>query len=343
MTSYPTRYPGARWRPIPINHSPGMVLPPRGFIPHVQVGLNPLFGWFSNPTSAVSSHLWLGKNGDLEQYVSFDMKAWAQGSGNPYWISCECEGYDTEDYTPIQVQRLAEIYRWGMGVYGWPDHLTDSPAGQGLGTHRMGGPAWGGHSCPGDIRAGRRGDILAAALAHPTTAPPTEEDDVMTPEQEARLTKAIAAVPDAMNTLMTMLMRQAVTGDPPPPHGRRQGRLHAGGARPPAAPEQRRGPGAHRPPYPHHRDRGLLVGGLRRLVRDAGDDAPRDPPARRRRAARGHRPDGGREHPQPPRPARRRARRAARLHHHAGGDTVTTRPQPAAHHQGRRMLTIARA
>ncbi|EFC78717.1 N-acetylmuramoyl-L-alanine amidase, partial [Parafrankia sp. EUN1f] len=141
--TYPTTYPGAKQRIIPINHSDGgMVQPTRGLIPHVQMGRSSLFGWFSNPASGVSSHLWLSKAGGFEQYVEFGDKAWAEGAGNPYWISCECEGSDTEDYTPIQIARLGELFAWGIRAFGWRPQITDSPSGYGLGTHRMGGAAW---------------------------------------------------------------------------------------------------------------------------------------------------------------------------------------------------------
>jgi hypothetical protein len=169
-----TRYPPAAWRPV-VNTSGTMVQPTRGLIAHVQEGDGSLFGLFDDPSSQVSSHLWLSKGGAWEQYVDLADKAWAEAAGNPYWISVECEGFDTEDYTAIQVQRLGELYAWGMTQFGWPAEITDSVDGYGLGTHRMGGAAWGGHSCPGDIRANRRGDILSVALAihggGPTPAP----------------------------------------------------------------------------------------------------------------------------------------------------------------------------
>lgn len=157
-------YPPAEFRPVR-NTSGFMTEPTRGLIPHVQVGRNSLFGWFDNPASQVSSHLWLPEDGEFEQYVPFNRRAWAQGAGNPFWISVECAGFDTEDYSPLQVQRLAEFYAWGMREFGWAPQVTDSPDGYGLGTHRMGGKAWGLHSCPGPLRAGRRGDILRQALA----------------------------------------------------------------------------------------------------------------------------------------------------------------------------------
>jgi hypothetical protein len=156
-----------------VNQSGGLVQPTRGFIPHVQVGNGSLFGYFNNPSSKVSAHLWLSKGGRFEQYVPFNRKAWAQAAGNPYWISCECEGFDTEDYTSVQVRRLGEFYAWGVREFGWRTEVTDSVNGHGIGTHRMGGRAWGGHSCPGVIRANRRRDILAVAIGilRPATDP----------------------------------------------------------------------------------------------------------------------------------------------------------------------------
>ncbi|MEX5636546.1 N-acetylmuramoyl-L-alanine amidase [Parafrankia sp. FMc2] len=163
----------------------------RGLIPHVQMGTAPLFGWFSDPASGVSSHLWLGRDGEMDQYVALDDKAWAQGAGNAHWVSCECAGRDTDDYTPIQVQRLGELFAWGIREFGWRPQITDSTTGYGLGTHRMGGAAWGGHSCPGNIRANRRGDILAVALGRSTPpSPALPEDDV--PLTEDDLTRASA-------------------------------------------------------------------------------------------------------------------------------------------------------
>jgi hypothetical protein len=137
----------------------------RGLVPHVQQGNGSLFGWFNNPASKVSSHLWISKTGVVEQYVDLRFRAWAQASGNPYWHSVEVEGYVEDDYTPAQIQALAELYAWGMANLGWTPSITDRVDGRGLGTHRMGGAAWGAHSCPGDLRASRRVHILAAAVA----------------------------------------------------------------------------------------------------------------------------------------------------------------------------------
>ncbi|MCM3883587.1 N-acetylmuramoyl-L-alanine amidase [Frankia sp. R82] len=206
-----TLYPPARYRPVR-NTSGPMVQPTRGLIPHVQVGTGSLFGWFDNSASQVSSHLWLSRTGELEQYVPCDQRAWAQAAGNPYWISCECEGYPAEDYTPIQVTRLAELFRWGMQEFGWKAEITDSPNGYGIGTHRMGGASWGGHDCPGDIRANRRGDILSLATSQRTFA--ADPRDRYAGRPTVREGSTGPDVTELQNALNIVFGHEAPTGDP---------------------------------------------------------------------------------------------------------------------------------
>jgi hypothetical protein len=208
----PTRYPPARLRPVQ-NTSGTMIQPTRGLIAHVQVGTGSLFGWFDNAASQVSSHLWLSRDGDFEQYVPFDQRAWAQAAGNPYWISCECEGYDTEDYTPVQITRLAELFGWGMREFGWKGEIADSPNGYGLGTHRMGGQAWGGHTCPGDLRAARRGDILALALGNGRGVA-SDPRDRYASRPTLREGARGADVVELQNALNIIFGHEAPTGDP---------------------------------------------------------------------------------------------------------------------------------
>lgn len=214
--AYPVLYPPAHYRPVR-NSSAGFPLPGRGFIPHVPLSNASLFGYFDNAANEVSSHLWLSKDGLWEQYVPFDRKAWAQKAGNSLYISAEVAGSDDEDYTPVQVQRLGEFYAWGMRFFGWRAEITDTPGDYGIGTHRMGGASYGGHSCPGGIRARRRGDILAAALGRPSTPPPSEqEDDMPSPSQWTQadwdvFDKAVGA---AVADKLTAQMRQLVTTDP---------------------------------------------------------------------------------------------------------------------------------
>ncbi|OHV40059.1 peptidoglycan-binding protein [Pseudofrankia sp. EUN1h] len=208
-----TRYAPATWRPVR-NTSGTMLQPTRGLIPHVQVGNGSLYGMFNNPATEVSSHLWVSKGGALEQYVELDKRAWAQADGNPYWISVECEGYDTEDYTPVQVQRIAELYAWGMAEFGWKAEVTDSVDGYGLGTHRMGGVPWGNHSCPGTIRANRRPDILAAALAMSGDSSTTQARQRYVSMPTLRQGDRGPAVVTLQNALNIIFGHEAPTGDP---------------------------------------------------------------------------------------------------------------------------------
>jgi len=54
-----------------------------------------------------------------------------------------------------------------------PDLITDTPGGRGIGTHVMGGAAYGGHTCPGPgPRAGQRAAIIARAQALRTPVTP---------------------------------------------------------------------------------------------------------------------------------------------------------------------------
>lgn len=164
MSGNPTFYPDAVLRLISTNFTPnGMSENILGFVPHVVVGNGSQYGWFNNPTTQASSHLWLSKHGDFEQYVSFHDRAWAQVAGNRRWISCECEGFPNEPYTQEQIDGLARLITWLQEEFNIPWTITDSPNVPGIGTHKMGGAAWGGHECPGTIRANQRGTIIARA------------------------------------------------------------------------------------------------------------------------------------------------------------------------------------
>jgi hypothetical protein len=146
-----------------------------GLILHVQQGNNSPYGWFAGGSggNGVSSTWWVSKAGAIEMYVTPDLTAYAQGAGNPTYNSVETEGFDTEPLTPAQISGVAQIYDWGMTVYGWPAQLANAPGNRGLGTHAMGGVPWGNHpGCPGALRTPQRQAILDEA----TQAPITQEE-----------------------------------------------------------------------------------------------------------------------------------------------------------------------
>ncbi len=67
----------------------------------------------------VSSHALIRRDGEIVQYVSFDERAWHAGVSqfngvsncNDFSIGIELEGCDTQDYEPVQYQRLATMTR----------------------------------------------------------------------------------------------------------------------------------------------------------------------------------------------------------------------------------------
>ncbi|MER6914570.1 peptidoglycan recognition family protein [Streptomyces sp. NPDC000594] len=163
-TSAAVRPPGwmadAARMPIEVNFRPESRDGQRGLILHVQQGEGSLFERFSDPVTKSSSHFWVSRAGEIEQYVSVHDRAWTQKAGNAGWASIETSGFADRPLTAAQVEAVARVYVWGARLHGWPLEVTDSPEGRGLGTHSMGGGDWGGHACPGTIRARQRDAIM---------------------------------------------------------------------------------------------------------------------------------------------------------------------------------------
>jgi len=132
---------------------------PIGWILHVVVGDGSPYGYFArlHSPNRKFSNLWVAKSGDVEQYTPGSSKPWAQGAGNAEYLAVETEGYPDEPLTTAQIDALARWHIWT----GLPDKIADAPGQHGIGTHSMGGAAWGGHACPGAIRSSQRGAILA--------------------------------------------------------------------------------------------------------------------------------------------------------------------------------------
>jgi hypothetical protein len=95
--------------------------------------------------------------------LPFNWQSWCQADGNSWGPAVEMAGMPGEPMTQFQLDEAARIYKIGHDEYGWPYQVTDSIYKKGHGTHVMGGLAWGGHSCPGSIRAGQRQTILDIA------------------------------------------------------------------------------------------------------------------------------------------------------------------------------------
>jgi N-acetylmuramoyl-L-alanine amidase len=146
MNAPARRWPGATWRPV--TYAPAARVfskPPLGWILHVTVSNgSPWSGFETAPMGKRRfSHLWVAKDGRAEQFAELDHDSWAQGDGNDLYWSVETEGYPEEPLSLAQVETLARWHIW----CGADDALANQPGWPGIGTHYMGGAAWGGHSC----------------------------------------------------------------------------------------------------------------------------------------------------------------------------------------------------
>lgn len=163
--------PGALFKPVIYRMAAGpFASNPLGWILHVQMGNGSPFEYFNGlraPDRKFSTG-WVSKTGVIEQYTELENKPWAQAAGNSFYRAWETEGFDTEPLTPEQVKALAQIHTYCKDV----DALAEAPGKSGIGTHYMGGAAWGGHSCPGTLRASQRQSILNVAKGMELPKPP---------------------------------------------------------------------------------------------------------------------------------------------------------------------------
>lgn len=143
--------------------------------------------WFSgdqsvNPES-VTPTFQVYKDGSTVQFLPIEWSPWCQIDGNWHYGAVETAGLHTEPLTPAQVHACARIMAAYHRLLGVPLKLANSPGKRGLGTHAMGGAAWGGHPCPGDARTAQRADILAVArrLVAPPPAPAPAPTPTPTP------------------------------------------------------------------------------------------------------------------------------------------------------------------
>lgn len=205
-----TIFPGATWRPMPGSSSRPKRRKGRGVGFHVAVHLGPSI-YDINLSTGNDAHLYVRKDGSVEQNVDLDLVAWAGVDGNPSMIWVETEGgvgttaqVDAEVWTPQQANTLARIARWAHDTEGTPlQVMPDSrPTSRGIGTHRLGidpwrvagGESWSSHrgkQCPGAAKVAQVPAIVAAALGGPT-----EEDDM--PLTELEKTELVTRVRDAV-------------------------------------------------------------------------------------------------------------------------------------------------
>ena len=141
-----------------------------GVIMHTMVGTQAgTISWFNNPQAQASAQFGVGFDGAIHQFgpIGQGWIAWHAGSANATWYGIEHEdgGDPSRPLTDAQLTASAQLTEMLCGFAGIPLQVTNSPANWGLGTHSMGGSAWGGHACPGDVRAAQRGEVIRRARA----------------------------------------------------------------------------------------------------------------------------------------------------------------------------------
>jgi hypothetical protein len=131
--------------------------------------------WGNGNPGQVCPNFQVFKDGSIDQMLPFDWQPWCQVSGNFNYAAIETAGLPSEPLTAQQVTSIAKIMRvyHDMGV---PYNATDTPGTKGLIVHSAGGAAWGGHSCPGTIRASQRARILQVARGGVPPVPVNDDE-----------------------------------------------------------------------------------------------------------------------------------------------------------------------
>lgn len=175
-------WPKATYLGPPDSNWSGSMSEFRGLVWHIAEGsYQGTISWQKNPDADVSSHFVIGLNpGEVAQLLDTNLTAWTQAAGNGHWVSVEFAGFATGQLTAAQFEAAAQLYAWLVEVYDIPIQLAESPSGQGLGWHGMGGIAWGNHpGCPGPANVALRPSNLGRVAQILGQVPTPEENGDM--------------------------------------------------------------------------------------------------------------------------------------------------------------------
>lgn len=208
------------WRPV-TRYQTGtrrVAMTPRRLNYHTAVSnaTPSMFSYFEVDGRA-TPHFYVGRDGEVEQYIDTDYRSSAALEGNHDNITVETwDGYGTgwqgsnvPPWTDAQVEALAQLAAWCHERHGIPlvQLPSSRPGTQGVGWHRLGcdgnfpegllagrvsgGELWSssaGKVCPGDNRIRQVVDAIlprARTIANP--APQPQEDDMFSDKDRATL------------------------------------------------------------------------------------------------------------------------------------------------------------
>jgi len=179
-SSLPARCPFAVWLPISYRSDKPLrayrnrwVLHVAGYSPRVRSADHGLqYDFESRTTNRATCTFYVDALGVIAQHCETNRQSWAQVAGNTTWMSVEVAGTPGSPMNERQLRSLAKLHVW-MGA---DDRVTNSTLGCGIGTHSMGGKAWGGHPCPGALRAAQRATIIRYAKEYRSGRTTSQED-----------------------------------------------------------------------------------------------------------------------------------------------------------------------
>lgn len=174
-----SRFPGARWRPLPENAYQSAI-DPSLVILHSAVdahGPTSLFGFFSRSDVRVESHFFIRLDGRIEQYLDTNVRADCNRRANKRPDGTGAISIETEDdgdpnnrpWTQAQIDSIIAIILWAHEEHGIPLRVCENPWDDGIGFHsQWGSPSdWtpaAGKTCPGYVRIDQFWDVIVPAI-----------------------------------------------------------------------------------------------------------------------------------------------------------------------------------
>lgn len=159
--------------PCPNGTGGGMSVPSGvlGVLMHTMVSdLPSCVQVFNNSSFQASAHFGIAESGLIHQFGPITgWRAWHAMSANSHYYGIEHAdaGNPNRPLTPQQITASAQLVELLSRVGHFPLQITNTPGGEGYGTHNMGGQSYGGHSCPdlppNHVRSAQREEIIRQA------------------------------------------------------------------------------------------------------------------------------------------------------------------------------------
>lgn len=173
-----------------VNGTPGGMSVPHetlGVLMHTMVSdLPSAVQAFNTVGFEASAHFGISESGLIHQFGPVNgWRAWHAKSANGqyYGIEHADAGDPDRPLTQQQITASAQLVELLSRIGNFPLQVTNTPGGEGYGTHNMGGASYGGHTCPdlppAHVRSAQRPQIIALAMAIRSGAPAEDWTETM--------------------------------------------------------------------------------------------------------------------------------------------------------------------